>query len=59
MKKRNMSRIPMKPRQSAQVTSKWITWYDLLLRSAPYKDITSFSLVSSTKHLLFVRSSIV
>lgn len=25
MKKRNMSRIPMKPRQSAQVTSKWIT----------------------------------
>lgn len=25
MKKRNMSRVPMKPRQSAQVTSKWIT----------------------------------
>ncbi|KAK3124003.1 hypothetical protein QOZ80_8AG0639170 [Eleusine coracana subsp. coracana] len=25
MKKRNLSQIPMKPRQSAQVTSKWIT----------------------------------
>ncbi|KAM3210180.1 hypothetical protein ACQJBY_064291 [Aegilops geniculata] len=25
MKKRNLSHIPMKPRQSAQVTSKWIT----------------------------------
>lgn len=25
MKKRNLSRVPMKPRQSAQVTSKWIT----------------------------------
>uniref|UniRef100_A0A0A9E3N3 Uncharacterized protein n=2 Tax=Arundinoideae TaxID=156631 RepID=A0A0A9E3N3_ARUDO len=24
MKKRNLSQIPMKPRQSAQVTSKWI-----------------------------------
>jgi hypothetical protein len=25
MKKRNLSQTPMKPRQRAQVTSKWIT----------------------------------